>query len=62
MMVSVHWEEAGNRVKQALGLSHAPIAITFSQEAPSGIPFHEGKMGSVANVVENDEAAGHSRG
>lgn len=43
-MVSVDWKEAGKRVKQALGLSHAPIAITFSQEAPAGVPFHEGKM------------------
>ena len=29
MMLSVDWEQAGKRLKQALGLSHAPIAITF---------------------------------
>jgi uncharacterized protein (DUF169 family) len=43
-MLSVDWEQTGKRLKHALGLSHAPIAITFSQEAPSGIPMHEGKM------------------
>jgi len=43
-MLPVDWEEVGRRVKQALGLSHAPIAITFSQETPAGVPFHEGKM------------------
>jgi len=43
-MLSVNWEQAGKRLKQTLGLSHAPIAITFSQEAPASIPLHEGKM------------------
>jgi len=43
-MVSIDWAEAGKRVKQALGLSHAPIAITFSQEAPADVPFHKGQM------------------
>jgi uncharacterized protein (DUF169 family) len=43
-MLSVNWEQAGKRLKQALGLSHAPIAITFSQEAPAEVPLHEGKM------------------
>jgi len=43
-MLSVNWEQAGKRLKQALGLSHAPIGITFSQEAPAGVPLHEGKM------------------
>jgi uncharacterized protein (DUF169 family) len=43
-MVSIDWGQAGKRLKQALGLSHAPIAITFAQEAPKGVPFHEGTM------------------
>ncbi|MDH5776106.1 MAG: DUF169 domain-containing protein [Nitrospirota bacterium] len=43
-MVSVDWKQAGKRLKQALGLSHIPTAITFSQEAPEGVPLHEGTM------------------
>jgi uncharacterized protein (DUF169 family) len=43
-MVSVDWEQVGKRLKQALGLSHIPIAITFSHEAPEGVPLYEGKM------------------
>ncbi len=43
-MVSVNWEQAGKQLKQTLGLSHTPIAITFSQEAPTGVPLHDGKM------------------
>jgi len=39
-----NWEELANRFKHALGLSHAPIAITFSQEAPAGVPFYEGDV------------------
>ncbi len=38
-MLSIDWKEAGKRLKQALGLSHAPIAITFSQEAPAGASY-----------------------
>ena len=41
-MLTHNWEELANRFKHALGLSHAPIAITFSQEAPAGVPFYEG--------------------
>ncbi|GJL64485.1 MAG: hypothetical protein NPIRA04_31390 [Nitrospirales bacterium] len=43
-MVTTKWEELANRTKQVLGLSHAPIAITFSQEAPEDVPFHDGAM------------------
>ena len=43
-MLTHNWEELANRFKHALGLSHAPIAITFSQEAPAGVPFYEGDV------------------
>ena len=43
-MVTSKWEELANRLKQALGLSHPPIAITFSQEAPVGVSVHDGEM------------------
>jgi len=39
-----NWEELANRFQQTLGLSHAPIAITFSQEAPAGVPFYQGEV------------------
>ena len=42
-MLSDNWEELANRFKQTLGLSHASIAITSSQEAPAGVPFYEGE-------------------
>ena len=43
-MLTHNWEELVNRFKHALGLSHAPIAITLSQEAPAGVPFYEGDV------------------
>ena len=43
-MLTHNWEELANRFKRALGLSHVPIAITFSQEAPAGVPFYEGDV------------------
>ena len=43
-MLTHNWEELANRFKHALGLSHAPIAITLSQEAPAGVPFYEGDV------------------
>ncbi|MEE8124293.1 MAG: DUF169 domain-containing protein [Nitrospirales bacterium] len=43
-MLSVNWEHSGQRLGKGWGLSHAPIAITFSQETPAGVPLHEGKM------------------
>ena len=43
-MLTHNWEELANRFKLALGLSHAPIAITFSQEAPAGVPFYQGEV------------------
>ncbi len=43
-MVTIKWEELANRLKQTLGLSHTPIAITFSQEAPVGVPIHDGMV------------------
>lgn len=43
-MLTHHWEELANRLKHALGLSHAPIAITFSQEAPAGVSFYQGEV------------------
>ena len=43
-MLTHNWEELANRFKQTLGLSHAPIAITFSQEALAGVPFYEGEF------------------
>jgi uncharacterized protein (DUF169 family) len=43
-MFTNNWEELANRFKQALGLSHAPIGITFSQEALAGVPFYEGEV------------------
>ena len=49
-MVSIDWAEAGKRVKQALGLSHAPIAITFSQEAPAGVHSMKDKCLSRARM------------
>ncbi len=42
-MFTHNWEELANRFKHALGLSHTPIAITFSQEAPAGVPLYEGE-------------------
>ncbi|MGB0909609.1 MAG: DUF169 domain-containing protein [Nitrospirales bacterium] len=41
-MITTKWEELSNRLKQTLGLSHAPIAITFSHEAPEGVSIHDG--------------------
>ena len=43
-MLSVNWEQAGQRLRNGWGLSHEPIAITFSHEAPAGVPLHEGEM------------------
>jgi len=37
-----NWGELAARFKQALGLSHPPIAITFCQKAPAQVPFYEG--------------------
>ena len=43
-MLTHNWEELANRFKHALGLSHVTIAISFSQEAPAGVPFYEGDV------------------
>ena len=49
-MLTHNWEELANRFKHELGLSHAPIAITFSQEAPAGAPFYEGDVPAQAKM------------
>ncbi|MCB0195011.1 MAG: DUF169 domain-containing protein [Anaerolineae bacterium] len=38
------WSELAQRLTKVLGLKYAPIAITFSQDAPAGVNFYEGPM------------------
>ncbi len=43
-MTTQNWQELSESLTKALGLKHAPLAITFSQEAPEGVARHEGVM------------------
>jgi len=43
-MPNEKWQELANQLSKALSLQHAPIAITFSQEAPEGVSLFEGNM------------------
>lgn len=36
-MAGQDWKRMADELKKSLGLKHAPIAITFSQEAPQGV-------------------------
>ena len=43
-MTTNGWTNLAEGLTRALGLQHAPIAITFSQEAPEGVARYEGEM------------------
>lgn len=43
-MTSQDWKALATALQSTLGLEHAPLAITFSAEAPAGIPAYEGPM------------------
>jgi uncharacterized protein (DUF169 family) len=55
-MAEVNWQELAESLQRTLGLQHRPIAITFSDEAPSGVgqfesreppPTEDGRTGKV---------------
>ncbi|MCB0177215.1 MAG: DUF169 domain-containing protein [Anaerolineae bacterium] len=43
-MSNSQWNQLSQRLTKVLGLKYAPIAITFSQEAPAGVDTYEGVM------------------
>ena len=43
-MAKQNWETLANELNRELGLKHAPIAITFSHDAPSDAGLYEGQM------------------
>ncbi len=43
-MPAWNWKLLAERLRKTLGLSHPPIAITFTQEAVPGVPVYEGEM------------------
>ena len=43
-MAAQDWKLLAEQLDRELGLKHAPIAITFSEEAPQGVSVHEGEM------------------
>lgn len=43
-MTEKSWTNLNNELSKALGLQHAPIAITFTNDAPSAAPLFEGEM------------------
>lgn len=38
------WQPLAEQLQKSLGLKHTPLAITFSEEIPAGIPLYEGEM------------------
>jgi uncharacterized protein (DUF169 family) len=38
------WQPLAERLQKSLGLKHAPLAISFSDEIPADIPLYEGGM------------------
>jgi uncharacterized protein (DUF169 family) len=56
MQTTREWKRMAEELKKSLGLKHAPIAITFSHDVPSGVPHfdaampepkHDGRTGAV---------------
>ncbi len=43
-MTTQNWTTLAKELNRELGLKHAPIAITFSHEAPKDVPLYEGQM------------------
>lgn len=43
-MAKQNWTTLAKELNRELGLKHAPIAITFSREAPKDAPLYEGQM------------------
>ena len=43
-MSTNNWKSLAENLSKALGLQHAPIGITFSQDAPEGVSRFEGDM------------------
>ena len=43
-MTTKDWKSLAEGLDRELGLKHASIAITFSDEAPQGVSVHEGEM------------------
>ena len=43
-MTTKDWKSLAEELNRELGLKDAPIAITFSDEAPQGVSVHEGEM------------------
>ncbi|HEX9757508.1 MAG TPA: DUF169 domain-containing protein [Nitrospiria bacterium] len=39
-----NWSDVNKQLREALGLQITPLAISFSNDAPQGVPFHEGSM------------------
>jgi uncharacterized protein (DUF169 family) len=39
-----NWQPLAERLQKSLGLKHAPLAITFSDEVPADIPLYEASM------------------
>jgi uncharacterized protein (DUF169 family) len=45
-VTSKNWKQLSSQLEKSLGLQHAPIAISFSQDAPAGVAAYEGDMPS----------------
>jgi hypothetical protein len=43
-MPTQEWRALARDLQTLLSLEHAPLAITFSAEAPAGVPAYEGVM------------------
>lgn len=43
-MPTPDWKHLAGELRTLLSLEHAPLAITFSQTAPAGVPAYEGAM------------------
>jgi hypothetical protein len=43
-MPTQNWRALAVELRSLLSLEHAPLAITFSAEAPPGVPAYAGEM------------------
>lgn len=43
-MTTQNWQVLAAQLSKVLGLKHAPLAITFTNEAPAGVAAHDGTM------------------
>ena len=43
-MTISNWPDLAGKLSKVLGLKHAPLAITFTNEVPAGVAAHDGSM------------------